>query len=321
MFGQTIDNHALLWQEDLAIPQPQPHEVLIKVAYAGVNRADIFQKQGRYPAPAGASPLPGLEVSGHIAVVGSEVRGWKEGDAVCALLEGGGYAEYATVGAGQLLPVPKGWTLREAGVLPEALFTCWLALVEVAALKQGEAVLIHGGASGIGSFAIQLARCLGAEVIATAGTPEKTLFCQQLGAKQVINYKNQNFANEIPEKSIAVVLDMVGGDYMSANLGLLQRGGRIVQLAFLRGAKAEVNLAPLLINNLTWKGITLRSQTRERKANLAQAIQDHSWLWLEQKRLFPVIDSEFSLREAEKAHQRMEQNLNLGKIVLKVTPS
>lgn len=315
MFGIAVENQKLLWREDLPAPQPAAGEVLIKVAYAGVNRADVYQKQGKYPPPTGASPLLGLEVSGE--VMGGKPP-FKKGDKVAALLEGGGYAEYAVVRASQCLPIPDGWSLQEAAILPEALYTCHMALVETAQLQAGEVVLIHGGASGIGSFAIQLARCLGAVPIVTVGTPEKTKFCQQLGAERAICYREADFGEVLPPQSVDVILDMVGGDYMQQNLKLLKRGGRLVQLAFQRGAKAELNMGTLLLQNLRWAGVTLRSQPPERKAAMTRAIIQQYWPWLVEKRLKPVLDSQFTLQNAEKAHERMEQNLNLGKIALEV---
>ncbi len=320
VFGIAIENNTLIFNHNLPSPVPQPHEILIKVAYAGVNRADIFQRQGKYPPPEGASPLPGLEVSGEIAAIGAHVTGWKVGDKVMALLEGGGYAEYAAVNAGQVLPVPRNWSQREAAALPEALFTNWLALIETGNLKSGETLLIHGGASGIGSLAIPLAKLLGATVIATAGTVEKAAYCLERGAARAIHYREQDFSEIIPKQSVDVILDMVGGDYMQKNLALLRRGGRLVQLAFLRGAKSEMNLAPLLLNQLTWQGITLRSQSSERKAELARALLAACSHWLENKQLTLPISHEFPLVEAQKAHEIMEENLNLGKIVLKVAP-
>lgn len=323
----TVENACLIAQTDYPAPTPQPHEVLVRVAYAGVNRADLYQVQGKYPPPEGASPLPGLEVSGEIVAMGSAVTGWSEGDLVCALLEGGGYAEYATVAASQLLPVPKDWSLREAGALPETLFTNWFALVQTAQLQSGENLLIHGGASGIGSFAISLAKNLGATVVVTVSTAEKAAFCLARGADKAIlrsqfsSLTEQGDARSVgglPPHSMDVILDTVGGDYMQKNLKLLRRGGRLVQLAFQQSAKAEMNMAPLLLNNLRWQGITLRSQPREFKAMLAHQIRQHCWPWLEDRSLNVPIHAEFPLTEAEKAHALMQQNLNLGKIVLKV---
>ena len=364
MFAQTIHNQKLIWQTDYPMPEIQPHEVLIKVAYAGVNRADLFQVQGKYPAPEGASPLPGLEVSGEIVALGDSVishqssvvsagaaqEQLKIGQKICALLEGGGYAEYVAVAASQVMPVPEGWSMAEAAALPETLITNWFALVETARLQSGESLLIHSGASGIGSFAISLAKLLGAKVTVTVGSEEKAAFCMARGADGAIlreefledsgfGIRDSGAASRPPalvaegvrliaevsrpkqeqlKKSYDVILDIVGGDYMQKNLKLLKRGGRLVQLAFLRGAKAELNLAPLLLNNLSWHGITLRSQSRERKAALVQNALAHCAQWLADRQLAVPLFAEFPLQEAEKAHAAMQQNLNSGKIVLKV---
>jgi len=329
------------------VPQPQPHEVLIKVHYAALNRADLFQKAGSYPPPEGGTPILGLECSGEIVAVGSaiaeeyaspgkarrealgEAQRWgqsplpllKQGDHVAALLEGGGYAEYVACAASQMLPIPSNWDLREAAALPEALFTVWLALFHTADVQPGEVVLIHGGASGIGSTAIQMLTAFGAKVIITAGSDEKAEFCRQLGATLAINYRTQDFAAIIAEQypqGVNIILDFIGADYYQKNLKLLAPYGRIVSLAFLTGAKAEVNMAPLLLKQASWHGLTLRSRSIAQKAVLAQEIRQHCWQWLEERRLIPQIDSEFPLVEAEKAHKHMEQNLNLGKILLKV---
>lgn len=323
MRALQIQQQQLVEVTDYPLPTPQPHEVLLKVVFAGVNRADLFQVQGKYPPPEGASPLPGLEVSGEIVAIGREASGMMHagltvGDSVCALLEGGGYAEYVAVPATQLLPIPKNWSLAEAAALPEALITAWLALVETAALQPHERVLIHGGASGIGSMAIPLAKWRGATVIATAGTAAKAAFCLQRGADEAISYREQDFATLAP---VDVVLDMVGGDYMAKNLKLLKRGGRLVQIAFLRGAKAELNLAPLLLNNLRWQGITLRTQPPARKAALIREAWAACEAALVSGALKMPIDTVFPLAEAAKAHERMQQNLNLGKILLKLAPS
>jgi NADPH:quinone reductase-like Zn-dependent oxidoreductase len=315
-----------------------------------VTRADIYQVQGKYPPPEGASPLPGLEVSGEIVALGSAIQdsgfgiqdseGGQKADSfsarqrlgslreagsaaqeqlnVCALLEGGGYAEYVVVPATQVMPVPAGWSLAEAAALPETLLTNWLALVETAALSAGETVLIHGGSSGIGSFGITLAKLRGTTVITTAGSDAKTSFCLARGADKAINYKQQDFATQLASESIDIILDMVGGEAMATHLKLLKRGGRLVQIAFQQGAKAELNMAALLFKNLRWQGITLRNQSRERKADLVRAAWQHCQPWLDARQLVPPLDSEFLLQDAEKAHAKMQQNLHLGKIVLKV---
>jgi len=319
MFGIRIAEGRLIYDTALPTPSPGIDEVMIRVEYAGVNRADLFQMQGSYPPPPGASPLPGLEVSGHIAEIGRKVHGFEVGDEVCALLEGGGYAEYACVAATQILPRPDGWTLREAGALPEALFTVWLALFHTAQIEAGETVLIHGGASGIGSLASQMVKAAGATAITTASNDEKCTFSQQHGAEACYNYKEMDFVEAVLEhyKGVDVVLDMVGGDYFQKNLKLLRPGGRMVSIAFLRGANVGVNLAPMLLKQLSWHGMTLRGRNRQQKAELAAELRNHCWKWLEDRKVVPPIDSEYPLQEAEKALKKLEQNLNLGKILLK----
>lgn len=319
MFGIRIENNALIYDEQLETPAPRAGELLIKTAYAGVNRADLFQMQGSYPPPQGASPLPGLEVSGTIVERGAGVSDFAVGDEVCALLEGGGYGEYVRVAASQTLPVPAGWSLREAGALPETLFTVWLALFHTAKAQPGETVLVHGGASGIGSMASQMLAAQGATCLTTASTAEKCAFSEQHGATRSYSYREGDFVEAIKNDygGVDVILDMVGGDYFQKNLSLLKRGGRMVSIAFLRGAKAEVNMAALLLKGLSWHGLTLRGRSLDDKAELAQEIRAHCWQWLEQKRILPVIDSEYALKDAEKALKKMEQNLNFGKILLK----
>lgn len=307
---------------EASVPEPKPHEVLIKVAYAGINRADIFQRQGSYPAPESASPFPGLEVSGSIVSLGENVKGWKIGDKVCALLSGGGYAEYAIAHSGHILPVPDGHTLEEAAALPEALITIWMALHEEANLKTGETLLVHGGASGVGMVALQYAKALGVEVYVTAGTTEKCKACTEWGAIHAINYHEQDFVEFIKQETpsgVDVVLDMVGGDYIARNFQVLKKGGRMITIAFLQSARLEhINMAPLLLKHLTWKGITLRSRSDLEKETYIRHIRQKCWGWLENKQIKPHIDRVFSFTEAEKAHQYIEENLNIGKIVLKV---
>jgi putative PIG3 family NAD(P)H quinone oxidoreductase len=305
-------------RKDYPKPTPGPEELLVKVAYTALNRADIFQKQGKYPPPEGASPLPGLEVSGVVEACGEKVQGWEKGTPLCALLEGGGYAEYATVPAGQLLPVPEGWTLREAAALPEALFTLWLALFENGKLQAKENILIHGGASGIGHMAIQMAKAAGAIPFATVGSADKQAFCQQLGCAETVNYHDADFQTYWGKNRFDLILDIVGGPYMQKNITLLKPYGRLVNLAFLQGSKAELNMANLLFKQASWHGMTLRSRAREYKAYLAEQIRANVWGWLEDKVICPYIFTEFPLDEAEKAHATMQQNLNLGKILLKV---
>lgn len=305
------------------VPQPKPHEIILHVAFAGVNRADIFQRQGSYPPPEGASPLPGLEAAGTVAAIGEAVTGWQVGDAVCALLPGGGYGEYVACHAGHALPAPKGWDMREAAALPEALFTVWMALQVEAGLKSGESVLVHGGASGVGMMAIQYATWLGARVFATASSPAKCAACESWGANPAIAYTEQDFVATIHEQTgglgVNVVLDMFGGDYIARNLKALAPDGRLISIAFLRGAKPEAfSAAPLLLKRLMWKGTTLRARTDAQKAQWTAQIREKLGDTLAAGHIRPRIDRVFRLEDAQKAHAYMEQNLNIGKIVLQV---
>ena len=306
----------------LPLPPPKPHEVLIRVHASGLNRADIFQRQGRYPPPKGASPLPGLEVAGNIIALGEAVTGWCVGDAVCALLPGGGYAEYATAHAGHVMKVPEGWEMDEAAALPEALLTVWMALHVKAGMQKGESVLIHGGASGIGMIATQYAAWLGATVFTTASTAEKCAASAAWGAHHAINYTKQDFAEAVQHHTngngVNVVLDMVGGDYISKNLQCLAKEGRMISLAFLRGAKTDASLGALLLKNIHWMGATLRSQPDETKAAWLESARTVLAEPLRHKHICPQIYCHFDLKDAKKAHETMEQNLNLGKIVLQV---
>ncbi len=305
--------------------QPTPsigaQQVLIQSAYAGLNRADIFQRKGTYPPPEGASPLPGLEVSGTIVAVGEDVQDWKQGDDVCALLPGGGYAAYCVAEADQCLPIPQGLGLKEAAALPETFLTVWMCLKDQARLQEGERVLIHGGSSGIGTTAIQLCNAWGAEVFATAGTAEKCALCETLGA-QAINYREQDYVEEIKRatdgEGVDVVLDMVGGDYINRNFKAMRRGGRLISIAFLQGATCEVNAGALLLKHLSWIGVTLRSRSNEEKANYINALQTYIWPLLAKGKIAPVIDSVFPLHEAAKAHAHMEEGLHCGKILLQI---
>lgn len=306
-----------------ALPVPAPHEILIKISHAGINRADILQRKGLYPAPQGASPLPGLEASGVVAAVGAEVTEWQVDDRVCALLAGGGYAQYATAHAEHCLPVPQGWSMEEAAAFPEAAFTVWMALGAEAKLLPHERFLVHGGASGIGMMAIQYAAALGVTVFVTASSAEKCAQCRAWGAAHSINYTEQDFVETIATATngagVEVILDYIGGDYVQRNFAALATEGRMVSLAFLRGAKVEgLNLAPLLHKRLLWKGTTLRARSDGQKAEYARAIRSHMWPFVEQGKIRPHIDRVFSLADAQKAHETMEQNLNIGKIVLQV---
>lgn len=296
------------------------HDVQIAVHAAGVNRADIYQAEGAYAPPTGASDVLGLEVSGIITAIGAEVRSLKVGDAVCALLLGGGYASHVQVAEWRVLPIPSGLTMEQAACLPEALFTSYLALLELGQLAPQQRVLIHGGASGVGVMAIQLTRAFGAQVVTTVGSVEKVALCEHLGAHMAINYKSQDFVAVIKDTigGVDLVLDMVGGDYIEKNLRALNVGGRLVQLAFIQGARAEVNFASVLMKNLQIMGVTLRSQPEERIYALAQSLRNTVWPWLESGQIKTVIDSVIPLNDALTAHQRMRDFQHAGKIVLSV---
>lgn len=302
------------------VPQPAAGEVLIQVAVAGVNRPDVVQRQGLYPPPPGASDLPGLEVSGTIAALGEGVTGWSVGDKVCALLGGGGYAEYATAPAGQVLPVPEGLDMVQAAALPETIFTVWTNVVERAGLIAGESFLVHGGTSGIGTIAIQVAKALGATIFATAGGADKVEACRRLGADHAIDYKTQDFVSVVKEatggKGVNVVLDMVGGDYLPRNLDCLALEGRHVSIAFLRGPKAELNLMPVMLKRLTLTGSTLRARTITQKAALAATVREKVWPLVTAGKVRPVIAQTFPLDAAAAAHRLMESSTHIGKIML-----
>lgn len=306
----------------LPLPRPNTGEVLIAVRAAGVNRPDVIQRKGAYPPPPGASPLPGLEVAGEIAALGAGVAEWETGDAVCALLAGGGYAEYAVAPAAQCLAVPRGLTMIEAASLPETFFTVWSNLFDRAHLQAGETLLVHGGTSGIGITAIQLATAFGARVLATAGSAEKCAACVKLGADRAINYRSEDFIEVVREatggRGADVILDMVGGDYVARNLKACAPDGRIVQIAFLGGTKVTLDLMALMRNRITLTGSTLRPREVAFKGAIARALQEKVWPLIEAGRIRPVIDSVFPLADAAKAHERMETSAHIGKIVLKV---
>ena len=303
-------------------PKPGPGEILIKVAAAGVNRPDVLQRYGKYPPPPGASDLPGLEVAGRVAALGAGVTGFKVGDKVCALISGGGYAEYCLAPAPQCLPVPDRLSMVEAAAVPETFFTVWTNVFERGRLKAGETFLVHGGASGIGTTAIQLAKVLGARVLATAGTPEKCAACQALGAERAINYKTEDFVAVAKDltggKGVDLTLDMVGGDYVGKNVEIARVEGRIVQIAFLRSPKTEVNLQPLMIKRLTLTGSTLRARSVAEKGAVAAAVREHVWPLLESGKVKPIIHATFPLADAAGAHRLMEADTHIGKIVLTV---
>ncbi len=301
------------------VPVPGHGQIILRVAYAGVNRPDVLQRQGLYALPANASPLPGLEASGTVVAMGPGVTRWQIGDQVCALLAGGGYAEYAACAADHALPVPVGMSLRDAACLPETCFTVWSNVVMRGGLRAGERFLVHGGTSGIGTTAIQIAAALGARVWATAGSGDKARVCESLGAERGIPYHEEDFVEILREAGGAdVILDMVGGPYLPRNIKALATDGRLVQIAFLQGAKVEVNLAEMMMRRLTITGSTLRPQSDAAKARYAAELEQHVWPMIAAGKLRVVIDSEFVLSEAPAAHWRIEAPGHVGKIVLKV---
>ena len=300
------------------IPVPGPGEIRIAVDHAGVNRPDCLQRAGAYDPPPGASDLPGLECAGIVAEVGPGVTRWDVGDAVCALLPGGGYAEHVVTPAAHALPVPAGLSMAQAAALCETAFTVWTNVVERGRLEGGERLLVHGGTSGIGTTAIQIARARGARVFATAGSPEKVAVCERLGATG-IDYRQADFVEVLRAAGGAdVILDMVGGDYIARNLKALAEDGRLVQIAFLQGPKAEVNFAPLMVRRLTVTGSTLRPQSDVAKARIARALATEVWPLYAAGRIAPVMDRTFPLEDVAAAHARMEAGDHVGKIVLKV---
>lgn len=302
-------------------PSLGPDEVLIRVLAAGVNRPDLMQREGRYPPPRGASDIPGLEIAGEVVAQGSSVASPRLGETVCALVTGGGYAEYCAAAAPLCLPIPRGLTPVEAASLPEAYFTVWTNLLERGRLHPGERVLIHGGAGGIGVAAIQLAGRLGAVVYATAGSAEKCRFCRDLGA-ETIQYREQDFVEEIRLRTgglgVELILDIVGGDYLQRNLSCLAPDGRLVQIGVQQGASTTINLLPVLLKRLTLTGSTLRSRPTTEKAQIAEALRTNIWPLVEQGRVRPVVCRTFPLAEAAAAHRWMESGRHIGKIVLEV---
>ena len=301
------------------VPGPGHGEVLIRVAFAGVNRPDALQRAGLYAPPKGASDLPGLEAAGEIAAIGPGVADWSVGDAVCALLPGGGYAEYVVTPAAHCLPVPEGMGLKEAACLPETFFTVWSNVFERGGLQAGERFLVHGGSSGIGTTAIQLAHVMGARVFSTAGSAEKCAACERLGAERAINYRDEDFVAVMKAEGRAnLILDMVGGAYLPRNISALADDGRLVQIAFLQGSKMELNFAQVMMRRLTITGSTLRPQSVLAKARIAEALRKKVWPLLDAGRIAPVMDQTFALEEAAAAHARMEAGTHIGKIVLQV---
>ena len=303
-------------------PRPRTGEVLIEVYAAGINRPDVLQRQGVYAAPTDASDLPGLEVAGRIATVGDDVTDWVIGDAVCALANGGGYAEYCAVPAGQCLPVPEGLDFVQAASLPETCFTVWTNVFDRGALKPGETFLVQGGTSGIGVTAIQMVNAFGNRVFATAGSDEKCAACVRLGAEVGINYRTQDFVDVVRAatggKGVDIILDMVGGDYVPRELKALATEGRLVLIAFLGGAKATVNVADIMMRRLVLTGSTLRARDAAVKAGIAQSLREKVWPLIEARRIRPVVHAVFPLDRAADAHALMESGTHVGKIVLAV---
>jgi putative PIG3 family NAD(P)H quinone oxidoreductase len=304
------------------VPTPKADEVLIEVSHAGVNRPDCAQRNGSYPPPADASPIIGLEVAGVVAACGANVTSWHVGDEVCALTPGGGYAEYCTTPAAFCLPIPKGLSPLEAASLPENFFTVWNNLFDRGRLKCGEKVLIHGGSSGIGLTAIQLAKQIDATVFTTVGSDDKAAYCRSLGADHAINYRTQDFVSEIAritgKRGVDIVLDMVGGDYIEKNLKSLALEGRLVMIAFLRGGRVEVDWRHIMMRRLTVTGSTLRASPAERKAAIAGSLRENVWPLLESREVKPVVHRVFPLAEAAAAHVLMESSQHIGKIMLAV---
>ena len=319
----AVDNpgpEARLSVQQMEPPQPGFGQLLIRVAYAGINRPDVFQRRGAYPPPQGASPILGLEASGTVVAVGEGCRRFKIGDQLCALTNGGAYAELVAVDETQCLPIPLGFDLKQAAALPETCFTVWSNVYVRGQLKPEETLLVHGGASGIGTTAIQMAKALGSRVLATVSTEDKRQCCLGLGADDVINYNEQDFVTGVRALSdgngVDVVLDMVGGDYINKNIAVCNVDGRIVSIAFLRGAKCEVNFTPMMTKRLTLTGSTLRPQSKQQKAVIAEELERLIWPLMGEGRIRPVIAGEYSMTEADNAHQLMMSNALIGKLVI-----
>lgn len=319
--SSALGSTAELTVKDGPCPAPAPGEVLIRVYAAGINRPDILQRQGLYPPPPGASPILGLEVAGKVIACGEGVTEWQVGDKVCALVNGGGYAEYALAPATHCLPIPASFSYIQAAALPETFFTVWHNLWQRVTLTAGESVLIHGGTSGIGVTAIQLAIASGVRVFATAGSAEKCAACQKLGAI-AINYREQDFVAEIKNLTqghgVDVILDMVGGDYIQRNFSAAAKDGRIVNIAFLQGSKTTIDFMPLMLKRLVMTGSTLRSQSMQAKTQIAQELEQQVWPLLNSGVIKPVIDSVFAFDQVVAAHERMESSQHIGKIILEI---
>jgi NADPH:quinone reductase len=307
---------------DRPMPEPGPTEVLISVKAAGVNRPDLVQRAGHYPAPKGvSSEIPGLEVAGIVAASGTDVQRWKLGDAVCTLLAGGGYADHVSVDETHCLPIPRGWSFTDSAALPEAIFTVWHNVFQRGGLKARERFLVHGGSSGIGLAAIQLAKLFGAHVFATAGSDEKCRACEEAGAQRCINYQALDFENELKAEGVDLILDMVGGSYVAKNLRLLRPDGRLVFIAAMLGAKAEFNVLEIMARRLTITGSMLRRRDREFKAALAAEIEMHVWPFVVAGKFRANVFKVFPLELAAEAHRLMETSQHIGKIVLEIHPS
>jgi putative PIG3 family NAD(P)H quinone oxidoreductase len=304
------------------VPEAGEGEILVRVKCAGVNRPDVLQRSGNYPPPPGASDIPGLELAGTVAAIGRGGSHFSVGDSVCALVPGGGYAEFAAVHATNALPIPSGFTFSEAAAIPETYFTVWHNVFQRGGLKPGETLLVHGGTSGIGTTAIQLAKAFGATVIATAGSDDKCAACEKLGADRAVNYKTADFVAAVKEatggRGADVILDMVGGDYITRNYAAAAMDGRVVQIAFLRGRTAEADFSQLMMKRLVHTGSTLRARSVEFKAGLARELREKVWPLLADRRVQPVMDMIFPMFEAWRAHERMEAGSHIGKIVLDV---
>jgi NADPH2:quinone reductase len=303
-------------------PDPGKSEVLIKVHAAGVNRPDVMQRQGLYPPPPGASPILGLEVAGEVVATSNDVSAWAVSDRVCALTNGGGYAEYVAVPAGQCLPVPAGLPMEEAAALPETFFTVWANVFDRARLKPGERFLVHGGSSGIGTTAIQMAKSLGSRVFTTAGSAEKCAACQRLGADVAVNYHEQDYVKVLKEatdgQGVDVILDMVGGDYVARNLELAANDGRIVSLSFIKGSRVQIDMIHILLKRLIITGSTLRPLSSEAKAGIAEKLYAKIWPLIENREIKPLIAARFPLEDAAESHRLIESSKHIGKIILTV---
>ena len=312
----------VLTSSTCATPMPKEGEVLVKVAFAGVNRPDCLQRSGRYPPPPGASTIVGLEVSGEVVALGEGVSKWRLGDKICALTNGGAYAEFVTVPEGQALPIPKGFSMLQAAALPENFFTVWTNVFQRGKLKAGESILVHGGSSGIGLTAIQLAHAFGAKVFCTVGNSDKVVACLEVGAHAAIDYKTQDFVEEVlkltDQAGVNAILDMVGGSYMQRNLRALAIEGRLLQIAFLQPSKVEVDWVSLMVKRLTFTGSTLRPRSAQDKAQIGNELHAQVWPLLEAGKVAPVIHQVFDLKDAAKAHALMESSQHIGKIMLTV---